>query len=288
MIDVKYFAPTDLSEAVKLLAQYGKQATLLAGGTDLVPKINYYEFRPEVIVYTGNLGLSYIRLENGMLVIGSGTSLAKILASQVVAKFAPALVDAAGAHSSVAIRSAATLGGNIANGSPAADMVIPLIAMDAKLRLASAKGERFIPIQDFFVGPGQTKLAPGELIVDIHVPPVKGQVVFLKLGRRKAQACSIVVTAVRLEIAGGVCKDARIVLGSMAPTPLRCAKAEQKLIGKAADKELVSQCAMTAEGETKPIDDVRATAWYRQKACVALVTQALSRAAGLKNPIGGK
>ena len=281
MGDVRYFAPTDLGEAVKLLAQYGKQATILAGGTDLVPKINYYELKPEVLLYVGKLGLSYIKQVNGTLVIGAGTPLAQILASELVAQSAPALVHAAEQHSSVAIRSAATLGGNIANGSPAADMVMPLIAMDAKLRLVSAKGERFMAVQDFFVGPGQTKLEPGELIADVQIPPVKGQVVFLKLGKRKAQACSIVITAVGLEMAGGVCKAARIALGSMAPTPLRCVKAEAMLVGKAVDAALVAQCAAAAVGESSPIDDVRATAWYRQKAGTALVAQALAQAAGL-------
>ncbi len=283
MGDVSYFAPTDLGEAVKLLAQYGKQATILAGGTDLARKINYHEFKPEVLLYVGKLGLGYIKRVDETLVIGAGTPLAQILSSEVVAQSAPALVHAAEQHSSVAIRTAATLGGNIANGSPAADMVIPLIAMDAKLRLISAKGERFMAVQDFFVGPEQTKLESGELITDVHIPSVKGQVVFLKLGKRKAQACSIVVTAVRLEMAGGVCEAASIVLGSMAPTPLRCVKAEKMLVGKAVDQALVAQCAATAIGESSPIDDVRATAWYRRKAGTALVAQALSRAAGLES-----
>jgi carbon-monoxide dehydrogenase medium subunit len=283
MGDVRYFAPTDLGEAVKLLAQYGKQATILAGGTDLVPKINYYELKPEVLLYVGNLGLSYIKQVDGTLVIGAGTSLAQILASELVAQSAPALVHAAKQHSSVAVRSAATLGGNIANGSPAADTVVPLIAMDAKLRLVSAKGERVVAIQDFFVGPGETVLKADELLTEIQIPAVKGKAVFQKLGKRKAQACSIVIVGVRLEMDGKVCKAARIALGSMAPTPLRCVKAEEMLVGKAVDAALVAQCAAAAVGASSPIDDVRATAWYRQKAGTALVAQALALAAGLES-----
>jgi len=283
MGDVRYFAPTDLGEAVKLLAQYGKQATILAGGTDLVPKINYYELKPEVLLYVGNLGLSYIKQVDGTLVIGAGTSLAQILASELVAQSAPALVHAAKQHSSVAVRSAATLGGNIANGSPAADTVVPLIAMDAKLRLVSAKGERVVAIQDFFVGPGETVLKADELLTEIQIPAVKGKAVFQKLGKRKAQACSIVIVGVRLEMDGKVCKAARIALGSMAPTPLRCVKAEEMLVGKAVDAALVAQCAAAAVGASSPIDDVRATAWYRQKAGTALVAQALAQAAGLES-----
>ena len=283
MGDVRYFAPTDLGEAVKLLAQYGKQATILAGGTDLVPKINYYELKPEVLLYVGKLGLSYIKQVDGTLIIGAGTPLAQILASEVVAQSAPALVHAAKQHSSVAVRSAATLGGNIANGSPAADTVVPLIAMDAKLRLVSAKGERVVAIQDFFVGPGETVLKADELLTEVQIPAVKGRAVFQKLGKRKAQACSIVIVGVRLEMDGKVCKAARIALGSMAPTPLRCVKAEEMLVGKAVDAALVAQCAAAAVGASSPIDDVRATAWYRRKAGTALVAQALTQAAGLES-----
>ncbi len=142
------------------LAQYGNKVTILAGGTDVVPKINYYDLKPEVLLYVGKLGLNTIKEVDGSLVIGAGATLAQILASELVAKHAPALVHAITQHSSVAIRSAATLGGNIANASPAADTVIPLIAMDATLRLVSAQGERTMPLQDFFTGPGESKLEP--------------------------------------------------------------------------------------------------------------------------------
>lgn len=283
MQDVGYFAPTEVSQAVKLLAEHGKKATVLAGGTDLVPKINYYEFKPEILVYIGGLGLSYIKHEGGQLVIGAGTPIAKLIESDLATKHAPALVDAARQHSSAAIRSVGTIGGNIAHASPAADLVFPLMAMDAKLKLVSAKGERLVAIDDFFVGPGATVLKPEELLTEIHVPAFKGKAVFGKLGKRKAQACSIVIVGVRLELDGKVCKAARIALGSMAPKPLRCAKAEALLVGKAVDAALVAKAAAAAVGESSPIDDVRATAWYRRKAGTALVARALAKAAGLES-----
>jgi len=283
MQDVSYFAPTEVSQAVKLLAEHGKKATVLAGGTDLVPKINYYELKPEVLIYIGGLGLDYIKVEGGQLVIGAGTPIAKLLESDLVAKQAGALADAARQHSSVAIRSVGTIGGNIAHGSPAADLVYPLMAMDAKLKLVSAKGERLVAIDDFFVGPGETVLRAEELLTEIQIPAVKGKAVFGKLGKRKAQACSIVIVGVRLELEGKVCKAARIALGSMAPKPLRCAKAEALLVGKAVDAALVAQVAAAAVGESSPIDDVRATAWYRRKAGTALVARALAQAAGLES-----
>ena len=281
MQDVGYFAPTEVSQALKLLARYGKTATVLAGGTDVVPRINYYELKPEVLIYIGGLGLDYIKKSGQQLVIGAGTPIARLLDDPLVAERAPALAEAARQHSSPAIRSVATVGGNIAHASPAADLVCPLMAMDAKLKLVSAKEERLVPMQDFFVGPGETILKPGELLTEIKIPALKGQAVYLKLGKRKAQACSIVIVGVRLELEGKVCKAARIVLGSMAPTPLRCVKAEKLLKGKAVDAALAAQAAEAAVGESSPIDDVRATAWYRQKAGAALVARALAQAAGL-------
>jgi carbon-monoxide dehydrogenase medium subunit len=200
-----------------------------------------------------------------------------------VAKRAGVLAEAARQHSSVAIRSVGTIGGNIAHASPAADLVYPLLVMDATLKLVSAKGERLVAIKDFFVGAGETAMAAEELLTEIRVPACSGQAVYLKLGKRKAQACSVVIVAVRLEMDGKVCKAARVTLGSMAPKPLRCVKAEALLAGKAVDAALVAQCAAVAVGESSPIDDVRATAWYRQKAGTALVAKALAQAAGLKS-----
>lgn len=283
MRDVSYFAPTEVGEAVKLLAEYGERATVLAGGTDLTPRINYYELRPEVLLYIGGLGLDYIREEDGKLVIGAATPMARLAASGLVAEKASALAEAARQCGSVATRTTATIGGNLANASPAADLAPPLLVIDADLHLASAREQRVVAVKDFFTGPGETVLKPDELIIEVHVPLLKGKTVFLKLGRRKAQTLSLTSVAVRLEMDGKVCDDARIALGSMAPTPLRCTKAEGLIKGKALDKALIAECATEAVAESSPIDDQRATAWYRKKAGTALVARALAQAAGIKS-----
>jgi aerobic carbon-monoxide dehydrogenase medium subunit len=281
MREVKYFAPAGLAEAVTLLAEYGAKATILAGGTDLLPKINYYELQPEALVFIGKLGLDYVREEQGKLLIGAATTTAKIAASDLIRERAPALTEAAMQSGSVAIRTSATIGGNIANASPAADLVAPLLAMDAAVKLVSAGAERVVLLQDFFLGPHQSVLKSDELLTEIQIPIPQAGAVFVKLGRRKGQTLSVVSTAVRLEAAGGVCREARIVLGSMAPRPLRCTQAEALIQGKAVTPDLIQQCAAVAVGESTPITDQRATAWYRQKAGTALVARALSRAAGL-------
>ena len=281
MREVGYFAPSDVGEALKLLAEHGKRATILAGGTDLVPKINYYELRPDALLYIGGLGLDYIKEERGKLVIGAATSTGKLAVSDLVEKKARALAEAARHSGSVATRTTATIGGNLANASPAADLATPLLATDAELHLTNAKGKRAVAIKDFFTGPGETVLKPDELIAEIHVPTPEGKTVFLKLGRRKAMTLSIVNVAVHLVMDGKTCKDLRIALGSMAPTPLRCIKAEGMIKGKAVDKTLIDQCAAEAVAESNPIDDQRATAWYRKKAGKALVARALAQAADI-------
>jgi len=282
MRDVGYFAPTEVGEAVKLLAEYGEKATILAGGTDLLPKINYYELKPDVLLYVGGLGLSYIKEEGSKLVIGAATPTGKLAASHLVDKKATALVEAARQSGCVATRTTATIGGNLVNASPAGDLATPLLVMDAELHVANAKGRRVVAIKDFFTGPGETVLKPDELLSEIHVPIPKGRTVFLKLGRRKAMTLSVANVAVHLVMDGKTCRNARIGLGSMAPTPLRCIKAEGLMEGKALDKTSIAECAARAVAECDPIDDQRATAWYRKKAAKALVARALAQAAGVE------
>ena len=282
MKDVMYFAPSGIDEALALLAKHGEKATVLAGGTDLVPNVNYYELKPDIFIYTGGIGSAYIKEENGKLVIGAGTTWTGLIANSLVAEKAGLLAEAAKQGGCVATRNAGTIGGNLANASPAADLSTPLLVLDAELLLKSADGERVVPINEFFTGPGETVLKPDELLVEIHIPPVRGKTAFLKLGRRRAMTLSVVNTAVRLQMNGKICKEARIAVGSMAPRPLRCEKAEGILNGNSVDKDLIGKCAAEAIKETSPIDDQRATAWYRKKAGEKLVARALARAAGME------
>ena len=283
MKDVGFFTPVEIGEALKLLSDFGEKATVLAGGSDLVPLINYYDLKPENIVYIGKLGLDFIKEDNGKLIIGAATPTAKLAAGEVVAQKARALSQAAGLSGSVSIRNVATIGGNLVNASPAADLASALLALDADLVLAGASGNRTVPIADFFTGPGETVLKPGELLQEIHVPAAKGETLFLKLGRRKALTLSVANASVALTVEDGKCADARIVLGAMAPTPLRCLKAENLIKGRSLDDKIIAECALQAVAESHPIDDQRATAWYRLKVGEALVTRALAQLNGSAN-----
>lgn len=283
MKDAKYFAPTGIEETVRILAEWGEKGTLLAGGTDLVPKINYYELKPGVLIFLGGLGLDYVKESEGGLAIGATTPTARLANDAMVAEKASALAEAARLSGSEAIRNSATIGGNLANASPAADLATPLLVMDAEVLIKGSAGERVHLLKDFFKGLGHTALKRQEVLVEIRIPAFKGKTLFRKLGRRKAMTLSVVNVAVRLEMRGKKCSEARIALGSMAPTPLRCQKAEAMLQGKELNGELIKACAAQAINEANPIDDQRATAWYRKQAGAALVAQALSSVAGFKS-----
>lgn len=282
MSEALYFAASTLNEAMKLLGQYGKKAVILAGGTDLVPRINTYGLKPGALIYVGKLGLDYIKEEKGRMVIGAATPMAKIAGSKAVAKKAAALSEAALQAGTAAVRTAGTIGGNLANASPAADLATPLLVLDADLSLVSQKKKRMIALKDFFKGPGQTVLQPGEMIKEVSFSIPKGRTAFVKLGRRKALTLSVVNAAVRLEVNRKKCQEARIALGSVAPTPLRCPKAEGLLKDQEISKDLIAQCASEAMAASSPIDDQRASAWYRKKAGAAVVAKALAKAAGLE------
>ena len=131
MKDGIYFAPTGVDEALNLLAEHGENAVILAGGTDLVPQINYYESKPDVLIYIGAIGPGYIREDNGKLIIGAGTTWSRLAVDPLITEKAGVLFEAVRQGSCVAVRNAGTIGGNLANASPAADLATPLLIMDA-------------------------------------------------------------------------------------------------------------------------------------------------------------
>lgn len=283
MKDAQYFAPADVGEALNVLANYGDKVTILAGGTDVALKINHYELKPDILMYIGGLDLDYIKEEDGRLLIGATTLTAKIATSDLLQSKAAALARAAAKAGCVATRATATIGGNIGNASPAADLVTPLLVLDADVRLRGAAGDRVVALKDFFTGPGQTVRKPDELIVEISMPTPKGNSVFVKLGRRKSMTLAVVNVAVRVEMDGNTCKDARIALGAVAPTPIRCSEAEALITGRVLDSAAIAAAAAAAAAATKPIDDQRASAWYRRRVTAPLVARALAQAAGVES-----
>jgi CO/xanthine dehydrogenase FAD-binding subunit len=279
MTDGQFFKAASPEEACDLLAEYGNKARLLAGGTDVMVAVNLRQFNPEVLIDIGDAGLGYIKMKGDTLVIGAATTFSEILESNLIREKAPLLAKAAANIASVAIRNVGTVGGNLANGSPAADSATALMALDATLKLVSKGGERTVPADQFFQGPGKTVLGPGEIIQEIRMPAQKEGIKwgYHKIGKRKAQSLSVVSAAVCCLIEGGICKEARIALGAVAPTPILATGAAERLKGKSLNESLINETAKAAADATSPVDDVRGSAWYRRRASEALVRQLLTQ-----------
>jgi len=273
----EFYSATSVSEVCDLLAKYGDKARLLAGGTDLMVLINRRLLLPPVLIYIGNSGLNYIKQDGGNLVIGAGTTFTEIVKSDLVNQKAPVLARAVKMAGSPAIRNAATLGGNLANASPAADGAVAILALGAKLKLVSKAGERWVNGADYFVGPGQTVIKPDELLQEIVIPaqPDGVKMGYRKLGQRKAEICAVVSVAIVVEAKNGSYGKATIAMGSVAPKPILIKAADQLAGQKRGDAALIQHVADAAAAETQPIDDIRASAWYRRKASSAIVKQTL-------------
>lgn len=280
MTQLGYFAPDRLTDALALLAEHGRDLTVLGGGTDLMPAVNTYRFRPKGLLFVGNLGLGEISEQDGHLLIGAAATWSQLEASEVAARLTPALVEAVKISSTGAVKNSATVAGNLATASPAADLALPLLTLATEVRLASQSGERWVALDDFFVGPGQTVMKPDELITTIRVSAATGPQVFMRLGGRRALTCAVVNVAVALEHEGKTCTAAKIALGAVAPTPIRCFAAEALLRGSLLLPDVVESCATEALAASQPIDDGRASAWYRKRAGHALVSRALVQAGG--------
>ncbi len=277
----EYLQPKTLEEACSQLASHPQEVAPLAGGTDLLVKMKQRRVVPRYVVNLKAIaGMDHVTYdENQGLRVGALATIQSIKNSVTVKRHCGILAQAAGVESSVQIRNVATLGGNIANASPAADAPLALITLGASLAIARSGGEREVPIEDFFTGPGKTVLQPGEIIREIRVPllPPRTGGAYLKHAVRRTDI-AIVSCAVVLTLADDLCKDVRIGLGSVGPTAFRVRKAEGLLKGKKITDELANAAAQAAVDESRPIDDIRSYAEYRAKTVLAITRQAIMQA----------
>ena len=276
-----YVAPTSLTAALQIKQEQGAKARIIAGGTDLILRMRDHVYAPELLIDLRQLGLNAVKSEATQIRLGAALTLSNILDNPQLASLFPALLAACRPFAGPPIRNRGTLGGNIVNGSPAGDLLPPLIAYDADLVLASADGERILPLTEFFVGPGQTRLRDEEILTEVRLPmpPPTTAATFTKLGQRRSMAISIVNVSTRLTLAkNGVISAARIVLGSVAPTPQRVLTAEGLLVGNIISDDLINQAAASARQEVSPISDVRASEHYRLAMVEVLVRRALTEA----------
>ena len=274
-----YFRPKDPAEAVSLLAAHGRGARILAGGTDLLVQ------RPpaaEILVDIGSAGLSYVKGdETSGFAIGAATP---VEALERVRAFARgpyrALAEAVDGMATPTVRNRATVGGNLCNASPAADLAVALAAMGATVVVAGTGDGKEVPVEDFITGPNATVLREGELVTEIRIPPLPDGTGtgFCKLRRHQTSVDTAVVSvASLLQIRDGRCVDAAVSMGAVGPRPLRARRAEALLIGETLDGERIGQAARTAMEESAPIDDIRASAGYRKRMVAVLARNSLEK-----------
>jgi CO/xanthine dehydrogenase FAD-binding subunit len=277
--------PTTIAEAVAALAER-TDARPIAGGTDLMVQLRNGRCLAGCLVDLGRLGLAGIRRVDGAIEIGAATTMDAIAADAGIQRSFPALAAAARQVGAWPIQCRATLGGNLANGSPAADTAPALLIAEATVTVVSAAGTRRLPIAEFFLGPGRTALAPGELVTSVRLPlselPPGDRVVerFVKVGPRREQVISVVSLAARAVVRpDGTLAMVRLALGSVAPTPVRARAAEQALTGRRPDAAARRDAARAVQHDIAPIDDVRAPARYRRIAAAVLLDRFLEEAA---------
>jgi len=247
-----------------------------------VPKLKRREIEaPSYLIDIKSIaGLDYIRHDEVEgLKIGALATIHAIETSPIIKERFPVLAQAAYSMASVQVRNRATVAGNICNAVPSADTAPALLTLQARVKLASQKGERWVDIEDFFTGPKETVLTDEEMLLEIEVPnlPLSHKGIYLKLSPRRSMDLAVVGVAVVAVPENGVFKDARIALGAVAPTPIRARRAEEVLRGQSLNEELIKKAAQIAEEEARPIDDHRASACYRKKMVNVLVKRALQQ-----------
>lgn len=275
-------SPTSLAEAFDLLAS-GAEWRPVAGGTDLLVQLSGdLAPPPERVLDIWRVPeLRGISLDDGVLVMGALTTYTNIRRSDLCQEHLPALVEAAATIGAAQIQNRGTIGGNAINASPAGDTLPVLLATDAELVLGSARGERAVAAQDFWPSYRKTACAPDELLLRIRFPLPRGrQVRFRKVGTRRAQAISKVVMAISWREDGGVWRDVRVALGSVAATPIRATETERVLEGAAPRETTADHAAATLAKEIHPIDDVRSTADYRRVVSARILHRLLREAGG--------
>jgi len=278
------YQPATLQEASRLLKENGTGGRFLAGGTDLVIAMKEKGLLPKYIVDLKRVpGLSGIRENSdGSITLGALTTMYAIETSPLIKKKYPFLAQSAAEVGSIQIRNRATIGGNMCNATPSADTAPALIALNATAKIASGSAERTIPLEDFFKGPGQTVMNPEEILTEIAIPKTSSELVgeYIKFSPREMMDLAYVGVAVAYSLAKDKkCTGVRVVLGAVAPIPLRAKRTEAALEGQILSEAGAEKAGQIAAEEAKPISDVRSSADYRRAMVGAMTKRAILNAA---------
>ncbi len=273
--------PSTIEDCVAALTS-GGDVKVVAGGTDLLPQMKNGLVKPVTVVdLSGVSALQVLEIDsNGALHVGAGVSARAVELNEAVRAAFPALAEGAGVIGSYQVRNLATLGGNVCNAAPSADVSPPLVALDAIAVVAGPNGRREIPIGDFFLGVRRTALQPGELLVELVVPaqPAGSGGTYVRHTPRRELDIAVVGVASQLTIQDGRCTKARIALGAVAPVIVRATEAEALLEGQAITPELIAEAGALAVNAASPISDQRGSAEYRRHLVKVLTRRTLQTA----------
>jgi CO/xanthine dehydrogenase FAD-binding subunit len=280
---ITYDAPSTLDQAVGIMKQHGENARAFCGGTDIIIQLRAGVRRTEHLVDIKNIKelrtLSFDAKKG--LRLGAAVPCIEIFESEPMHRHYPGLTEAAHLIGSLQIQNRASVGGNLCNGSPAADTTSALIALNARARIVGPKGEREVPVEEFVVSPGRTVLQPGEILVELLIPPpaAHSSDAYLRFIPRNEMDIAVVGVGAAVTLDGDKVTAARIGLGAVAATPLLADKAAASLIGKKLDPSALENAGRLASEKTSPIDDMRGTAEFRRHVTGVLTRRALSIAA---------
>jgi CO/xanthine dehydrogenase FAD-binding subunit len=282
--DFRFYRPTALEELLDFKAREGSKARILDGGSNVLVYIKEGSIPGGTLVDVKFLeAIKGIEIREGRVEIGAGELIADIMRSPVIEEKIPFLRDVLQKFANPLVRNMATLAGNIADSSPIGDTIPPLLVLEARVVLASAKGQRVIPLEEFFIGPGKNVLEPGEVILKVQFPiPIEGSGGHIKLGLRKGTSCSVASVAVWIVAEKHRVEDIRIALGGVAPTPIRARKTESSFKAQSLDWDRISALSQKVTEEISPITDVRGSAEYRRLVSVRLLAKAIRQALGME------
>ena len=277
-----FHEPHTIDEACQILAEYGVKARPIAGGTDLMVNMKKKILSPEHIVSISRIEeLKKLDTAGSVIRMGACFTVSDLTESQEINRLLCALGQGANNLGTPLIRNLATIGGNLVSARPAADLPPALIAYGASAVIRSSTGERIMPLDQFFFGPGFTALQPNEILTEIQVntPPPHSGAGYINIGIRKAQDCNLVNAASYLSLdASGNIQNARIVMGCVGPIPFRAASAEKILIGEKPGPDIFARAGIAASQDCKPIDDFRGSAEYKRDMVNVLTRRTLAMA----------
>jgi len=282
MLEFDYHRPESLKEAFRLKAEL-ENARFIAGGTDVMVRVREGKMRPGALVSLTRIPELRGIVHGDTIRIGALTRVAELLRDPEIERNVPVLALAARTLGSAQIRNLATVGGNLCNASPCADLAPPLLVFDASVVILSPAGEREVPLADFFVAPGEARIGADEIVSEVRFArPAPGtRATFIKKSRVKMDI-SIASVAVRLDLDGSRCALARVAAGSLAPRPMRLPQVEALLEGEPLAPAVLDEVRRVAAEAVQPISDVRSTAVYRRHLAGVLARRAVARLSGLE------